>query len=476
MTTTKDLETIPSTKPKLSEFMEGTANVANNALSFIVPKLGIVISLINDIFTIHENAQFNKKMSRSIINRIASVEIIIKSLKSPIKYNEKFQDLQYQETFVRFQTILKKIKMFTETVTQLSAFETFLRAMNIKKEFIELMKEYEACMNDLSFTMIIVFNEQRRIDYDILTDTLAKKIKDTEVSLYQEICHIKNKLEKTKDSIRQIDPILLKKPSFNRRSDRRGKFEQIIKKVYKDFIEVACKSRDLGDQRFRRELLILEKLDECQNIEKFYGLSEVDGKEVMIFEWTEMGNLKEIYNKEHISWNLKARIVFEICKGIMFLDSIGIFHNDIRCENIMMSRFMEPKLANFQFAVQQNNNEKNITINQPIDVVNWMAPEKMRKLFTESGNSNQVLYSKKCEIFSFGMLIWELTYQKIPYINMKSNDIITKGNREICDNFLDPENKIIHESFLDIIQLSWREVPEERININALSSQFLELI
>ncbi|KAF0552064.1 kinase-like protein [Gigaspora margarita] len=320
------------------------------------------------------------------------------------------------------------------------------------------MKEYEACMNDLNFTMIIVFNEQRRIDNDILVDTLAEMIKDTKVSLYQEICHIKNKLEKTKDSIQQIDPFLLKDPSLSRRSDRRGKLEQIINKVYKDFIEVACKSRDLKDQRFRRELLILGKLDESQNIEKFYGLSEVDGKEVMIFEWTEMGNLKEVYMKEY---------------------SVGIFHNDIRCENIMMSRFMEPKLANFQFAVQHNDNEKNIAINQPTDVVNWMPPEKMHKLFTESGNPNQVPYNQKCEIFSFGMLIWELAYQKIPYSNMKYNDIVvhvTRGNREICDNFLDSENKIIHESFLDIIQHAWKEVPEERINIHVLSSKLLELV
>ncbi|KAF0445365.1 kinase-like protein [Gigaspora margarita] len=316
--TTKDSETISNTKPELSELIEGTVNIANNALSSIVPILGIVTSLINDIFTIHENAHFNKKMSRSIISRIASVEIIIKSLTSQTKYNEKFQDLQYQETFVKFQAILKKAKMFAERVTQLSAFETFLRAMNIKKEFIELMKEYEACMNDLNFTMFIVFNEQRRIDNGILVDTLAEMIKDTKASLYQEIYHIKNQFEKTKDSARHIDPILLKEPSLNRRSDRRGKLEQIIKMVYKDFIEVACKSRDSGDQRFRRELLILEKLDECQNIEKFYGLSEVDGKKVMIFEWAEMGNLKEVYNKEHISWNLKAQIVFEICKGIMF--------------------------------------------------------------------------------------------------------------------------------------------------------------
>ncbi|CAG8812214.1 27208_t:CDS:2, partial [Dentiscutata erythropus] len=118
--------------------------------------------------------------------------------------------------------------------------------------------------------MIIVFNEQRRIDNDILTDTFTKMIKDTKASLYQEICHIKNKLEQTKDSIRQIDPTLLKESSLSRKSDRRGKLDQIIKKVYKDSIEVACKSRDLEDRRFRRELLVLEKLDECQKNKVIY--------------------------------------------------------------------------------------------------------------------------------------------------------------------------------------------------------------
>ncbi|CAG8816530.1 8819_t:CDS:2, partial [Racocetra persica] len=220
---------------------------------------------------------------------------------------------------------------------------------------------------------------------------------DTKLSLYQEMRNIKNQLENPKDSIKQLEPTLLKDPLFNRTSDCRGKLKQIVKKVYKGFIEVACKSRNPEDQRFHRELLILEKLDECQYVEKFYGISKYNGKEVMIFEWAEMGNLKEVYNKECISWNLKARIVFEICKGIIFLDSVGVFHNDIRCENIMMSRFMEPKLANFHFAILHN--ETNIAINQPINDINWMSPEKMRKLLKESDNSNQIPYSQKDEIF-----------------------------------------------------------------------------
>ncbi|CAG8854832.1 2942_t:CDS:2, partial [Gigaspora margarita] len=34
---------------------------------------------------------------------------------------------------------------------------------------------------------------------------------------------------------------------------------------------------------FRHGLLILGKLGECQNIGKFCGLSEIEGKEVIIF-------------------------------------------------------------------------------------------------------------------------------------------------------------------------------------------------
>ncbi|CAG8778057.1 22765_t:CDS:2, partial [Dentiscutata erythropus] len=88
---------------------------------------------------------------------------------------------------------------------------------------------------------------------------------------------------------------------------------------------------------------------------------------------------------------------------------------------------MSPKLANFQFAVLHN--ETNIVNNQPIDVINWMAPEKMRKLLKESVNFNQIPYGQE----------------------------------------------VIHESFLDIIQHAWRDVLEERISMNALSSKLLEL-
>ncbi|CAG8772196.1 12812_t:CDS:2, partial [Gigaspora rosea] len=152
-----DPETIPSTKPELGELIEEGVNV-----------------------TTHYHLS----------------QTTIKFLKSQSRYIENLQDLQHQESFVKFQATLRKIKIFVEKVTRLRVFETFFFAINIKKEFIESLKEYE-------------------------TYTLAKMIKDTKTSLYQEISHIKSKLEDTKDSIQQINPTLLKELSFSRRSDRR---------------------------------------------------------------------------------------------------------------------------------------------------------------------------------------------------------------------------------------------------------------
>ncbi|CAG8831263.1 7390_t:CDS:2, partial [Cetraspora pellucida] len=167
--------------PELGEFIEGAANVAN-ILSPIIPMLSIITNLINEIFTIYEKAQFNKKILGSIIDRIVAVEAIMNILKSRTKCDEKFQDLQYQKSFLRFQDSLEKIKVFAEEVTQLRGVGKILCATSIKKKFNELMEEYEACMKDLSFTMIIIFDEQRRTDNDILYSALAKMFKSMKTS------------------------------------------------------------------------------------------------------------------------------------------------------------------------------------------------------------------------------------------------------------------------------------------------------
>ncbi|CAG8518056.1 33977_t:CDS:2, partial [Racocetra persica] len=132
--------------------------------------------------------------------------------------------------------------------------------------------------------------------------------------------------------------------------------------------------------------------------------------------------------------------------------------------SIEMTHHMEPKIANFHLAkklsdVKVNSQDDNLKI------YNWAAPEMMQKY---------VLYTQECEVFSFGMLLWELAYQKIPYEGMDEKEIIThvvQGGRED----LKPSGSKIQKEFIKIIEKGWEHKAEKRISLDIILSKLSEL-
>src|ERR1043166_218613 len=110
-----------------------------------------------------------------------------------------------------------------------------------------------------------------------------------------------------------IEPRDVTDPVGGKATDRRGKREPyIVKKSLKQSIEVACVPTTIPDdnsmkaQKIQAQLAILGKLQDSPNILKFYGLSHVDSHLVMVLEWAELGNLREVYNKFDIAWTAKV--------------------------------------------------------------------------------------------------------------------------------------------------------------------------
>uniref|UniRef100_U9TSQ6 Protein kinase domain-containing protein n=1 Tax=Rhizophagus irregularis (strain DAOM 181602 / DAOM 197198 / MUCL 43194) TaxID=747089 RepID=U9TSQ6_RHIID len=144
----------------------------------------------------------------------------------------------------------------------------------------------------------------------------------------------------------------------------------------------------------------------------------------MIFEWAELGNLRQLYLKKNILWHCKVRIALGICRGLTFLQEDGILHNDLKCQNILMTESLEPKIYNFESArYSGDNNVTDPSVEEAGNILRWIAPEKL----TDSQ------YTTQGEIFSFGMLIWELIFEKVPYKGWKVEKIkdhIINGGRE----------------------------------------------
>ncbi|CAB4483709.1 unnamed protein product [Rhizophagus irregularis] len=258
---------------------------------------------------------------------------------------------------------------------------------------------------------------------------------------------------------------------------RQGSRVKIQKKVY-NALEVACKPISVDDiQKTQKHLAILEKLDACPYIIKFHGLSEISTEKVMVFEWAELGTLKNVYKNYKIDWEAKISIARDICRGLAFLQSVKILHHDIRCENVLINENIQPKLTNFKFAREFHANTTQIDdINA---LIHWLAPEKLSHISAEQDKkpkkADDCRYTIQCEIFSFGMLLWELAFQKIPYDGMSMLDVqkyVLKGKRETLNFGLSPHP--IQREFGEIIKLAWQQDPSLRPGIQLLFNMLQE--
>ncbi|RIB11664.1 kinase-like domain-containing protein [Gigaspora rosea] len=171
-------------------------------------------------------------------------------------------------------------------------------------------------------------------------------------------------------------------------------------------------------------------------------------------------------------------MIRDICRGILFLREVNVFHHDIRCENVFITQNLDPKLGNFKYARGVDEMISINLSNELMNVVRWMAPEQIEKY--KKNKCNELNYTLNCEIYSFGMLIWELCYEKIPYEKKNFQEVMShvlRGNRErlLSGNFNDPNDHNIQKTFMKIIDEAWHHTPHQRISIMKMSETFEKL-
>ncbi|RIA89126.1 kinase-like domain-containing protein [Glomus cerebriforme] len=508
-----------------STFVKALESV-NEAVGPFVPLVTMITTLTKELAKAYENVQYNKKTCGILVNRVEAAEVAIKGLmRQKEEYIEQFLNQDYYESFERFVICLEKIKEFFYEISQLSKVEKFFTSSNIKEDFQNIIKEFDSCSNDLNLAISITTNEQMNkyltiihsdmIEVKKFLDNVEGGITSIDNNINEIICKINNIENQNNKIIEQNNKILEygdKSKSLNftplnkeinniyslneqvnnnqnfkleaKRIEsselkdssqfviRKGTRVTIQKKVYQA-MDVACKPIMNDVESIQKYLAILEKLKICPHIIQFYGLSEMYEKKMMIFEWAEYGTLRELYIKfdNKITWEAKISIARDICRGLAFLHSVNILHHDLRCENILIAEKMHPKISNFYFSREFN--DATHPIDNINDMIHWLAPEKLRCISTEQNSEDneyqEERYTIQCEIFSFGMLLWELCFQRKPYEDMTMTEIqrhVLDGNRETLDD--GSCSNPIQEEYYSIIKLAWEQEPSLRPGIHHL--------
>lgn len=153
----------------------GVVGSVGDAIKPFVPLIATVTIVISECIKIYEDAQYNKKICNSLMDRVETADLAIRTLKRRKQENEsKFRDSEYYKAFLRFVDVMKKIRSFIKDVSQIQGFKKYVKATAIKDKFHNLIKEFEAVMSDLSFTMSIANDEQRRLDQESLNEDIAQ--------------------------------------------------------------------------------------------------------------------------------------------------------------------------------------------------------------------------------------------------------------------------------------------------------------
>ncbi|KAG9293214.1 hypothetical protein G9A89_010585 [Geosiphon pyriformis] len=429
-------EVILTTATDICNVLKGTSS-AIDVLAPFIPLINDVTKLIRSIAELYQTAQHNKKICRLLLERVRIVEFAIEDM---ITDKENLQQKEYYKNFTELLTVIRKIEKFIKKVSNVHGLRKFLNAYSIEDEFKNLTQDFDDLIRALNFATTLQIQSlleksKTIIKRDIadledylrkieggITDINQKITEKFEVVLAMFGAYDKAKLpDSIIDSVK-IDRHKLTDPETSEQITR-GKYQ---KKYFTGKIEVAVETRALSSKpdeekkNLMSRVAILKKLKNCPHIIQFYGVSEDENAILMVTGWAELGSLTEYYkNHGPLDWLKRSQIATDIVRGLTFLHEVSILHHDIRSQNILIDQYHAAKIANF--ALSRNYDDQTLAMGPTLANARYMAPEKLK--------DHETLYNTKCEIYSFGILLWEIAEEQIPY---KS-----KGDlKEICEEAL----------------------------------------
>jgi polo-like kinase 4 len=171
-------------------------------------------------------------------------------------------------------------------------------------------------------------------------------------------------------------------------------------------------------KRILNEVNIHSKLRH-NSILKMYDFFEDSKYFFMVLEFCERGNLYE-YLKPHSKRSSEASvrcILDSVVKGLSYLHSYNIIHRDVTLNNLLLTKSMEVKIADFGLAVQQDLlDQKQFTM---CGTPNYMAPEIASKDRTNG-------HGKESDIWSIGCLMYTLLVGVHPFDGSETKETLEK--------------------------------------------------
>ena len=221
--------------------------------------------------------------------------------------------------------------------------------------------------------------------------------------------------------------------------------------------EVAVKilRGDLADdekfvRRFQREANSASSLRH-PNIVEMYDVGEDNGKYFIVMEYVNGKTLKSLIKKRGaLNINESIDIMMQLASGIACAHDSFIIHRDIKPQNVLILEDGRVKITDFGIAMALNSAELTQT-NSVMGSVHYLPPEQA------SGNGATI----KSDIYSLGILMFELLTGKVPFKGDNAVEIAIKHMKDQIPSVVDINNSI-PQSVENIVLKACAKNPKNR--------------
>ncbi|XP_020866554.1 RGS domain-containing serine/threonine-protein kinase A isoform X5 [Arabidopsis lyrata subsp. lyrata] len=214
---------------------------------------------------------------------------------------------------------------------------------------------------------------------------------------------------------------------------------------------------------FRQEVSLMKRLRH-PNVLLFMGAVTSPQRLCIVTEFLPRGSLFRLLqrNTSKLDWRRRIHMASDIARGMNYLHHCTppIIHRDLKSSNLLVDRNWTVKVADF--GLSRIKHETYLTTKTGRGTPQWMAPEVLRNEAAD----------EKSDIYSFGVILWELVTEKIPWENLNPMQVI--GAVGFMNQRLEvPKN--VDPQWISLMESCWHSEPQHRPSFQEIMEKLREL-
>ncbi|CAG9816838.1 unnamed protein product [Phaedon cochleariae] len=206
---------------------------------------------------------------------------------------------------------------------------------------------------------------------------------------------------------------------------------------------------------------ILMKSLHHENLVNLLGIVRKKDQIYLVTEYMSKGSLVDYLRsrgRQHVTKKDQINFAFDTSSGMEYLEKMHVVHRDLAARNVLIAENGKAKVSDFGLA----RNEKNATSESAKLPIKWTAPEALK----------QNKFSNKSDMWSFGILLWEIySFGRVPYPRIPLADVVKhveKGYNMEAPEGCPPE-------VYEIMRQAWDLNPDKRPNFQEVKTKLGQL-